>query len=188
MATEQLQQDLQYVANAVRRNERDTGEPAIYYLWAAIIAVGWSLPDFAPTLAAPYWIVFGIGGGLASWWYAARSARRRGTRDAALGRRWGWHWLIGGVGFAICWLPLVHGAPIQAIVGNFMLVAGLVYLFAGLHLERGLLGSGALILLGYVVLSLFPVRGVWTAAGILVALALVWAGVAAQRRRRIPAE
>lgn len=187
MPTDQLQQDLQYVANAVRRNERGRGDPEIYFLWAVIVAIGWSLPDFAPTLAAPYWLVCGIGGGLASWWIAARNDARRGARDQAMNRRWGLHWLIGGIGFVICWVPIVHGAPIPAVVGNFMLVAGLVYLFAGIHLDRGLVGSGAMILVAYVLLSLFPVRGIWTATGILVALALAWAGVAAHRQRSVPA-
>lgn len=182
MSTEQLQQDLHYVANVVRRGNCG-GIPVIYYLWAAIIVVGWSLPDFAPQIAAPYWIAFGIGGGLASWWLASREVRSRGVRDAAKGRRWGLHGLIGGVGFAICWLPALHGAPVTAVVGNFMLVAGLWYAWAGVHLERPLLWTGLLILLGYVVLSLFPVRGVWTATGVIVALGLVWGGIATQRRR-----
>ena len=67
-STDHLRQDLDYIARAVRRSDRCSGIPAIYYLWAAIVSVGFALPDFVPQLAGPYWLVFGIGGGLASWW------------------------------------------------------------------------------------------------------------------------
>lgn len=70
-----------------------------------------------------------------------------------------------------------------AVVGNFMLVAGLLYALAGVHLERPLPWTGLLILFGYVVLSVLPARGVWTITGLIVALALAWSGVATQRRR-----
>lgn len=177
MSTERLQQDLDYVASAVRRSEPRGGPPVIYFMWAAIIAVGWALPDFAPRFAAPYWMAFGIGGGLVSWWIASRAERRHGTRDIELGRRWGWHWLVTGAAFAVCWLPVLRGAPIEAVVGNFLLVGGLSYALAGVHLERPVLWSGLLMLVGYVVLSLLALPYTWTVTGLIVALALVWAGI-----------
>lgn len=183
MGTENLQADLDYVASAVRRSVPRGGPPLIYFMWAVLIAVGWALPDFAPMAAAPYWIVCGIGGGLASWWLAARDERRAGARDVALGRRWGWHWLIGGVGYAVCWLPLLHDGTAKAVIANFLLVTGLVYALAGVHLDRSLLWTGLLVLLGYVVLVLFTFPYTWTVTGLIVALALVWAGIAAHRKR-----
>lgn len=183
MSTEQLEQDLRYVASAVHRSRQSAGVPVIYYLWAAIVVVGYALPDFAPRVAAWYWIVFGIGGGLASWWIATRDVRLHGARDVALGRRWGFHWLIGGLGFAVCWLPALHGAPASVVVGNFMLVAGLVYALAGIHLERPLLWPGLVMLLGYVVLSVLRMPGTWTITGVIVALGLIWGGVSTQRQR-----
>lgn len=183
MSTEQLEQDLRYVAGAVHRSRRTAGVPSIYYLWAAIVVVGFALPELVPRAAAWYWIVFGIGGGLASWWIAAQDIRVRGTRDLAIGRRWGFHWLVGGLGFAVCWLPALHGAPASVVVGNFMLVAGLLYALAGIHLERPLLWPGLIMLLGYVVLSVVQLPETWTATGVIVAVGLVWGGLSTQRKR-----
>lgn len=185
MTTDRLQQDLDYVANTVRRHDSPAGIPLVYYMWAVIVLVGWALPDFAPTIAAPFWLVCGIGGGFASWWIAARDERARGAHDKHTGLRWGLHWAVAGVGFLVCWLPAVHGAPIHVVVGNFMLVAGLAYAFAGVHLERSLLWSGLLVLVGYVVLSVATLPYTWTVTGVIFALALVWGGIAAQRQRRV---
>ena len=182
-----IKQDLDYVASALRRNDRPTGIPGIYYMWAAIVAVGFALPDFAPQLAGPYWMLFGIGGGLASWWLGARESRRTGHNDLELGKRYGLHWIIGGVGFTICWLPALGGnVSIQAITGNFLLVGGLVYSLAGVHLERPLLWSGLLMLAAFMVVSLFALPYTWTITGAVIALSLVWAGFSS-RRHRLPA-
>lgn len=184
----QLKQDLEYVAGAVRRQNRSMGVPAIYFLWAVIVAVGWALPDFAPQMAAPYWIVCGIGGGLVSMWLAGRDHQRSGTIDRELGRRHGLHWLVTGVGFMICWLPVLQGAPIESAVGNFILVAGLSYALAGVHLERPLLWTGLLMLAAYLVLNLFALPYTWTVSGLVVGAALAWAGYSSQRSRLPVAE
>ncbi len=185
-STDRLRQDLDYVANAVRHNDRPSGIPAIYFMWAAIVVVGFALPDFAPQFASLFWLVFGIGGGLASWWLGAREDRRTGQNDAELGRRWGYHWLVGGVGFLICWLPVLGGASIETVAGNFLLVAGLTYALAGVHLERPLLWSGLLMLAAFAVLSVFALPYTWTFTGVMIGLSLAWAGLAT-RRHRLPA-
>lgn len=179
---DRIKQDLDYVANAVRRNDRPSGIPAIYFLWALLIAVGFALPDFMPRAAALYWIPAGIGGGLLSIWLGAREARRRGINDTALGRRHGHHWLVAGLGFALCWLPIVAGGvSIQSGVGNFLLVGGLAYALAGVHLERPMLWSGLIMLAAYAVLSLFAPPYTWTITGVAIGLSLAWAGVSARR-------
>ncbi|WP_222565369.1 hypothetical protein [Novilysobacter antarcticus] len=180
---DQLKQDLDYVVGAVRRHDRGAGVPSIYFMWAAIIAVGWALPDFAPQLAAPFWVLFGIGGGLVSIWLASRDTKRSGSVDQELGRRHGLHWLVTGAAFLVCWLPVMRGAPIETAVGNFMLVAAISYALAGVHLERPLLWTGLLMLAAYVVLTMFAWPYTWTATGLLVAIALAWAGFSSQRSR-----
>ncbi len=182
--TDRLQQDLDYVAAAVRRHDRPQGLPALYFLWAAIILVGFALPDFAPRHAGQYWFVAGIGGGLLSWWYGARDARRSGVNDTALGRRYGYHWLVAGVAFVLCALPAAMGrVEIGIGVSNFLLVAGLVYALAGVHFERPLLYSGLLMLAAYAVLVVFAPPYVWTITGVVIAISLAWAGVSARRQR-----
>ncbi|MEO5810861.1 MAG: hypothetical protein ABIU96_04730 [Rhodanobacter sp.] len=184
-ATDSLREDLQYVTSAVRQHDRTVGIPVIYYLWAAIVLVGYALPDFAARLAGPFWFVAGFGGGLLSWWLASRDEKRRGVIDRATGRRWGLHWVIGGVGFLLSALPMVTGHVDPAFgATTFLLTGGLIYAFAGVHLERPMLWSGLIMLAAYAVLVIFAPPYVWTISGIVIAFALCWAGVAAQRQRR----
>lgn len=183
-SADQIKQDLDYVASAVRRQERCTGVPAIYFLWAGIVLVGFALPDFEPRFAGFFWFLAGVGGGMLSWWLGERDARRRGVNDVALGRRYGMHWLIAGVGFVLSTLPMATGrVEIGVGASNFLLVAGLVYALAGVHLERPLLWSGLLMLASYAVLMLFTPPYTWTITGVVIAVALAWAGVSAQRTR-----
>lgn len=180
--TERLQQDLDYVAGAVRRRDRPVGVPAFYFLWAAIIAVGFALPDLAPERAGAFWLVAGsVGGGL-SWWLGARAGRRSGINDRELGVRYGLHWGIGGVAFLLTFLPLLLGrVPAQQGGAQFLFTTGLLYALAGVHLERGLLWSGLLMLAAYAVLTVFALPYTWSITGIVIALVLTWAGLSARR-------
>lgn len=183
--TDHLRQDLDYVSNAVRHHDHAVGVPAIYFLWAAIVPVGFALADFMPQIAGAYWFVCGIGGGLLSWWLGGRDARKSGINDEALGRRHGYHWMIGGVGFFLTALPMFAGQVEPAsVTSSFLLVAGLTYALAGVHLERPLLWSGLLMLAAYAALVLFSPPYVWTITGIVIGLSLLWAGIAALRSRR----
>ena len=182
---DQLQHDLDYIAAAVRRREQPVGTPAVYFLWALLILVGFALPDVSPGSAGAYWLVASIGGGLASTWLGARDARRGGIRDAALGKRYVWHWLVAGAGFVLCALSIATSRVDPAIAsGSFLLVAGLSYAFAGVHLNRPLLWSGLLMLIAYGVLVAFAPPYAWTITGIIIALSLLWAGLFAQRARK----
>ena len=173
-----IKEDLEYVANAVRREEHDAGPPYIYYLWAVLVAVGFALPDFAPRWAGPYWFVVGPAGGIASWWLGARYGARIGINDAALGRRYAYHWGLVMVAFVLVFVPAFTGeAEPAAAAKNVLLVAGLAYGLAGVHLERPLLWSGLLMFAGYVALSLLSLPYLWTAIGLVVAIALIIAGV-----------
>jgi len=183
--SDHLREDLDYVASVVRRRDADAGVPTIYFLWAAIIAIGFALVDFArhaPNVFWLYWIVAGVGGGLLSAWLGARAGRREGIRDVELGRRHGLHWGIGGIGFVLTALPMLTGrvAPGQG-GANFLLMTGMLYALAGVHLERPLLWSGLLMLAAYAVLTLFYLPYTWTLTGVVIALALVWAGISARR-------
>ena len=102
----------------------------------------------------------------------------------AEGRRHGLHWLITGIAFLICWLPVMRGAPIEAAVGNFLLVAGLAYALAGVHLERPMLWSGLIMLAAYVMLNMFALPYTWTITGIAIGVALAWAGISVNRSRQ----
>ncbi|MGH8189866.1 MAG: hypothetical protein ACREP2_00280 [Rhodanobacteraceae bacterium] len=183
---ESIRDDLDYVASTVRRQENQNGVPAIYFLWAAITLVGFSLPDFAPQAAGPFWFFAGIGGGLLSWWLGARAERKKGIHNKMLGRRYGLQWTIGGVGFLLAALPMFVGRVSPAVdpalaTAPFLLVGGLVYALAGVHLERPLLWVGLLMLAAYVVIEALAPPYVWTITGVVIALSLLWSGWMASR-------
>ena len=187
-SADQIKQDLDFVANAVRRHDRDAGVPAIHFLWAAIVLVGFALPDFAPRTAGAFWFVAGIGGGLLSWWLGARDDRRSGLRDIERGKRYGLHWLIAGAGFVLCGLPMAYGrSDIDSGASSFMLVAGLVYALAGVHLVRPLLWVGLLMLAAYAAMIIAAPPYAWTISGIVIAIGLVSAGMAARTMRKTDA-
>ena len=181
-----LEKDLQFIAGAVRRGQRKPGHPVIYFLWAALILIGWTLPDFAPQYAAMFWIIAGPAGGLLSWWLGQRSAIAEGELDRDLARRYGLHWLISGMALFAVFLPLASGNAADgyssAIFGRqFLLVIALVYALAAVHLERGLAASAVIMGAGYVVLTIWSPPYLWTTMGIVVALSLLVAGLWARR-------
>jgi hypothetical protein len=176
-----LKDDLAFVRAAIDRGRDDRGTAPSYFLWAAIIGVGFALADFAPRLAWPFWLVAGIGGGIASVWLGHRHGAQRGVQDPAVGRRHGAHWLLTGVAIAVpmtaIWLGRVP-APVAAPM--VLATVGLGYSLAGIHLHPPLRWAGYALLAGAVVL-LWPIPYAWTATGLTVALALALGGVTALR-------
>lgn len=182
--TQSLRDDLDFVTHVARRNDLPLGVPTIYFLWAVLVAIGFSLPDLAPSATGPYWFAAGIGGGLFSWWLGNRHARKAGLHNRALRWRYGMHWSLGGLGFFLVALPFFTGhAQLGAVVNNFLLVGGLIYGLAGVHLERPLLWSGLLMLAAYVVLEVFTPPWTWTITGLTIGVSLLWAGLAARRQQ-----
>lgn len=185
-AIDRVKEDLDYVTNAVRREDRDDGIPMIYFMWAVLVAIGFALPDFAPRWAGLYWLIAGPAGGLASWWLGARRGAQAGIHDAALGRRYAYHWLLAALAFVLVFVPALAGkVGVAAAATNLLLVAGLTYALAGVHLERPLLWSGVLMFAGYVALSLFELPYIWTTTGLIVAASLLLAGFNQRNRQPI---
>lgn len=181
-----IQDDLQFVAGAVRRRERQSGVPVIFFMWAAIILVGWALPDFAPVYAGWFWVIVGPIGGLLSWWLGSRDAQSSGEVDRELGMRHGLHWLVSGAAFFAVALPFIAGTAGEGysdiVFGRQMLlVIALAYGLAAVHLERGLAWPAAIMGAGYAVLSIWSPDYLWTTMGVIVATSLVIAGVQARR-------
>ena len=180
-----LHQDLHYVANAVRRRDRSPGVPAIYFLWAGLTLVGFSLPDFAPEVSGIFWLVACLGGGSLSWYLGYRDSRQHGVRDAELGLRHGLHWLVGGAAFIGVALPMMLGrVDAMASVETYMLVAAVLYALAGVHLERPMLWSGVVMFVAYAVMVIVHPPYAWTLAAIATSLSLAWAGISALRSNR----
>lgn len=180
--SDRLQQDLDFVSNAVRRGEDDHGYPALYFLWAGLIAVGFALPDFVPKYALVYWLTAGLGGGLFSWWYGGRRARAEGMRDRRLGRRYALHWVLSGIGIGLVVVMGTTGALAPAQMAGLLLVTtGMAYALAGVHLNPPMLPAGFIMLLAAAAMMILKLPYVWTATGLAVAVALVIAGIGAAR-------
>lgn len=173
-ATDKLRDDLAYVATAVQ-NECPPEVRAIYLLWAVLVPVGFALPDFAPHWTGWYWLVVGPAGGVASWLIGKLSSAQVGMRDRRIGLRYAWHWGAAALAFLLAALPAMTGQISGALMGRYMLlIAGLVYILSGIHLNRPMIYAGALMLAGYVVINLVDFDYAWTATGIIVGLALLF--------------
>lgn len=173
----QMADDVRYVKGVVERSPEGRSPASIYFLWAVLVLVGFSLNDFQPEIVGTYWLVAGIGGFLLSAFLGRRAAGSSGAVSRRWGMRQGMHWLTLLASLALSALPVLVGRwtwddfAVQAL-----LVIGVVYFLAGVHLDRPLLGVGAALLVGYPLVLLAP-GPAWTLTGILVAVALVAAGV-----------
>ena len=181
--SKRLQQDLDYISATVRRREQPVGIPALYLFWAVAMFVGFASTDFAPQTTGLYWLVVGMGGGLFSWWMGERDDRKRGIRDLEQGKRYGLHWIVGGIAYFLTALPMfVHGASNDR-AASFLLTTGIIYSLAGVHLERPLLWCGLLAFAGYAALVALSLPYAWTLSGALIAACLMLAAVFAARVR-----
>lgn len=180
-----IMDDLDYIKGAVRGSAPGGGLPALYFLWGAIIPIGFALPDFAPSYTPLFWLIAGSLGGLFSSWFGARAARRAGVKNAALGRRHGLHWSLTGIAFVLCFIPLATGR-MEPDVGaaNFLLLAGISYALAGVHLERPLLPAGVVMLGAYGLMVWLAPPYAWTLTGLAVSAALMWAGICQLQAQR----
>lgn len=177
--SEHFAQDLRYVRDLLERPSRTPA--SIPILWAAVGAIGFALVDLAPAAVPWYWLAAGPLGMIASIWLGWRAAERRGHLDRATGMRWAWHWagLLGAVG-AVVLLAVVGMVPFSVINPVILVLIAIAYLLAGVHLDRRLLWVAAALAIAFPVIILLPKFG-WTAAGGLVALALLGVALSAGR-------
>jgi len=75
----QVKSDIGYVREVLQTSERDQGPVAIYYLWAAILLVGFSLLDFVSGyVVGLYWAIAAPAGFALSTFLGWRASQRRG--------------------------------------------------------------------------------------------------------------
>ena len=89
---DELQSDLGYVREVVRRSESASSPKLIYLLWAGIVLVGFALVDFVPAAVGVYWAVMGPVGGVLSMWIGWRDSLKVGQGSRQVGVRHALHW------------------------------------------------------------------------------------------------
>lgn len=172
--TPSIKEDLANVRAAADRSD-PVHIPSIYLLWAAICLCGFPLVDFAgpSSWSIPvYWLTAGPVGGLLTWWLAERAKRRVGQINQEEGRRWAFHFVSFGVTGLLGYGMVAAGQLTwTGLTSLWILLIGLTYVLAGLHLERRMLPVGIVILAGYLVALFVPEYG-FTTMGVMVAVAL----------------
>ena len=171
MDMDQIRDDISYVRN-VTSAATLRSPSSIPLLWAAIVAVGFPLADFAPSRVGVFWMIAGPAGFLAScafgWW----DARRRGQLNASEGARWMMHWgaLVAAI-FLAALLLQTRQVTAKGFGALVLLLLSLTYFLGGVHLEGRLRWIGLLIAGGYIATFFFSTY-VWTIIGGVLALSL----------------
>src|ERR1041384_5034768 len=97
----QLQDDLEFVRNAVNRRESSPRTPtAIYYVVAIYVLVGYAMIDVMPRYCGLFFLVGGILVGIAGAVLGRRASKRAGEQDSVASRNAALHWL-GGIALAL---------------------------------------------------------------------------------------
>jgi len=173
---QQIRDDLQYVRGAVARRERtDNGPPLILYVWATYVVIGYTLMDFRPQYAGPFFGIGGFVGGILSWVIGRRYARDVGEWDMATAKRGLFH--FGGGIMLACAATLALATvmpPLRGTWGSqvFVVMIGLVYFLWGVHYQRYFAFLGAVVMAGGVLVGQFPHFG-WTILGAVIAMGLI---------------
>lgn len=173
MDHEQLESDLNYISEVVKRSDTPRSPPSIYYFWAAVSLLGFAIVDYSPQYAGMFWMIAGPGGWIISALLARAWCRKNGEINRAMGVRYGMHWagLLGAIFLLI--FGAVQGAwDMDTGAHLIMLILSLTYFFAGLHLDRALLWVSLITAVGYLALFFLP-GPVWTFTGIAVAIGLI---------------
>jgi hypothetical protein len=174
---EHLHGDLSFVRDAVDASTQSKSPAALYFVWAVIVAIGFSLIDFRPEVVPEYWAVAGPAGFLISAYLGWRHARRIGQASSADGKRHLLHWGAVLVAIALAVALGVSGAwPSSTLHTVILLVLALGYFTAGLHLDRSFLWVGLLMGAGSIVVTFVSLYA-WTGLGIALAVSLTIAGI-----------
>jgi len=180
---ERLEGDLRFVRGALDASTKSASPSALYFLWAAVVLVGFVLVDFQPDLVTEYWTIAGPAGFFASAYLGWRHARQTGQASASDGRRHVLHWAAVLVAVALAVLLARDGGmPPGTLQAVILLLLSLGYFTAGLHLDRRLLWVGFLMGVGSIVVTVVSLYA-WTMVGIALAVSLVVAGMWEGRSR-----
>lgn len=179
MTGESLESDLLYVRSLVRKSDGAAFPRSVYFLWAVLCLVGFSLIDLAPERTGLFWMIAGPGGGILSGILGHGAGVRMGQLDRETGIRHALHWsgMLAVIVLAVIMAVrgFIQGTVLSQVI---LLVVALGWWTAGVHFDRNFLWFAGVMILGFVG-TLFGFSHAWTAIGVLLAANLI---VAALRR------
>jgi hypothetical protein len=175
-----LAQDLHYVREAVQTSRAmQYRSMTIPLLWAAVIAVGFTINDFCrPETVGLYWAIVSPIAGILSGWPGMHVERSTGVQSNKQdGRRIAFHWLTILAGFIAVVIITTSRELDAQLTGQLMtLVFGIVYFLGGLHLDGRFLIPGLAAIFGSAAIGhLGPFS--WTIVGAVIACALIASAV-----------
>ena len=184
VAEKQLQADLGFVREAIQRSSSPFSPPSIWYLWATITLIGFTMADFAPERVGMFWLVAVPVGMLGSMTLGIRHGRRLGQINRHAGARMAFHW----IGFSATMLLASMMVPLGMLSGRTLgsialLLTALAYYLAAIHMDRRLIWVALLLAIGYVIV-LFVSSFAWTIVGVVVAVAMVVTASSGEERQR----
>ena len=173
MISNEIESDIGYIRDLVKKSERRPTPALIYLLWAGIVLFGFSMVDFFPHQTGFYWMIMGPLGGLLSGLLGWRAGQRQGQLNREVGIRHALHWsaLMVLTGFAVV-LSVRGHIPGEELGRVILLIVTFGWWTAGVHFDRAFLWLGGMMALGFVGTLFFPMYA-WTVLGISLAIALI---------------
>jgi hypothetical protein len=185
--SDQIRDDIHFVRQVVaRRDDLPRSFTPGYYIWAVYVLVGYCLLDVNIRWANWFFLLAWFPAGAATGIARRYWSRKYGEQNEALGRKAKIHFMYGGllsvaavIGLACC-VPSFRGPVAGQVV---VILFGMVYFLAGVHLDRSFLWLGPVLIVGGVVVGLVPHYG-WSALGAVIAAGLCAAAIIGSRRGR----
>ena len=173
---DRLEGDLRFVRGAVESSNHGRSPAAIFFLWAALVLIGFALIDVRPSAVPLYWSVAAPIGFATSVFLGWRHGKRSGQLSAVDGRRHILHWgAVLVVTFLAVLMPARGVVPWASLNTVILLILALGYFTAGVHTDRAMLWVGLLMGAGYVTVMSVSAYA-WTMVGIALAIGLTVAG------------
>lgn len=169
-----IESDLAFLKETLaERNKQQYASIAIAILWAVIVSLGCMTNDFFHQYSGWYWLCAPPVGFLLSFYFGSKAARKAGVSSKRDTRAHLFHW--GSMFFlflAVLSIAHVHNLS-GSVVGQIsILIGGLAWYLAGLHLDKRFLLPGIVMVVGAVSIdhiSLYP----WTVVGLTFSASLI---------------
>lgn len=168
--SDQAARDLEFVRGALEAHGESGGREtpvSVGIMWAAIILLGCLGNDFIPQWAWLFWVTAAPVGSMLSGVLSGRRAAQMGEMHARIGMLNGMHWSC------LFWapIPIILLAVMGKIDGQtcgtlMLLVSGVVWYLAGVHLDRRWTLPGIAMVAAAAIL-VWVHKYPWTIAGVI---------------------